>query len=80
MKASPTTHDAADGYESPRKLTPLDHGSEAAAVFQVVRLPSRLREALKQAADAQETTLSHIIRQALAEYLIRTAQASPDEP
>jgi hypothetical protein len=80
MKASPTTHDAADGYESPRKLTPLGHGSEAAAVFHEVRLPPRLCEALKQAADAQETTPSDISCQALAEYLVRNAQASPDEP
>jgi hypothetical protein len=54
-------------------------GSEAAAVFHV-RLPPRLREAWEQAADAQETTPSDISCQALAEYLVRNAQASPDEP
>ena len=43
-------------------------GSEAAAVFQV-RLPPALRAALEQAADAERTTPSDIVRRALRDYL-----------
>lgn len=53
-------------------------GNEAATVFHV-RLPPRLREALEQAADATEATPSDVVRQALAEYLLRTAQGSHDK-
>jgi hypothetical protein len=52
-------------------------GSEAARVFQV-RLPPALRTALEQAADAEQTTPSDIVRRALRDYLVDASERTRD--
>lgn len=74
--------EAEHGYDTDRLRTRSRRGrpalgSEAATVFHV-RLPPRLRQALEEAADAEETTPSDILRQALAEYLVRNAKGRRD--
>lgn len=72
--------EAERGYETEQLRSRLRRGrppmgNEAATVFHV-RLPPRLREALEHAADAKQTTPSDIVRQAIAEYVIRAARGS----
>lgn len=50
-------------------------GDEAATVFQV-RLPPALRAALEQAADADQTTPSDILRRALRYYLVNASKST----
>ena len=52
-------------------------GKEAATVFQV-RLPPALRTALEQAADAEQTTPSDIVRRALHHYLVNASEQDQD--
>ena len=70
--------EAERGYDPDRLRTqsrpgrpPL--GDEAATVFQV-RLPPALRTALEQAADAEQTTPSDIVRKALRDYLVKASK------
>lgn len=72
------TEEAERGYapdrlraRSRRGRPPL--GDEAATVFQV-RLPPALRAALEQAADAEQTTPSDILRRALRDYLVNASK------
>ena len=65
--------EAERGYE-PDQLRPRSRrgrpplGEAAASVFHV-RLQPALRDALEQAADAEQTTSSEIVRRALHQYL-----------
>lgn len=45
-----------------------------------VRLPVEVREMLKQTATAHSTTLSHLVRTALENYLVEQVHAEPTEP
>lgn len=74
--------EAEHGYDADRLGTRSRRGrpalgGEAATVFHV-RLPPGLRQALEEAADAGETTPSDILRQALADYLVRNAKGRRD--
>jgi predicted HicB family RNase H-like nuclease len=71
--------EAERGYETDRLHTRSRRGrppvgEEAATVFHV-RLQPSLRSALERAADAEETTPSHIVRRALSEFLASHPQA-----